>query len=1114
MSNKKIPVNDYREAFSSDEIFVTDRLDEELQEHFSESKIPPRELGLEWAPLSFAQQRLWFMQQLQPGNPFYNVFQSFYFSFSVDADVFSRALREIVRRHQILRTRFLVRDDQPMQYISADGEIPLIEHDLRSWSEAEQRPELLRISAAQASMPFELSGHSLARAALVHFDAQETAVLLTFHHIIVDAWSMQVFCNELKLLYEAYSLGATSPLPDLPVQYADYAIWQQRQWSNGAMLTDLDFWRSQLAELTQMQLPIQKARPETPSFRGRMLSFDVPQPVYARLKKLSEKHDCTLFVTLLTVFKVLLFRYTGQTDIVVGCPFSGRTHTDMEKMIGFFVNTLVLRSKLSAFQRFDETIELVKRSSVDAFTHAALPFEKLVGELQPERDITSNPLFQVIFQLLSSKDNFASTASTRRHNDSHQSQQSKFDLTLTMSEELGVLRGHLEYNTGLFANQSIERLIRHFLHLLHGVVSKPSSPLSQFDLIDAEEKQQLLVGFNQSRREYEWRGFVHELISEQAQLHPGAVALVSDDEQRSYGWLESLSNQLANELICRGVGPEQLVAVAQPRSATMVALHLAILKAGAAFVPLDTAYPFERLQFILNDLNAALLITEEGLTTQLPSNQTPILLLDHLMDEAAQRPATPPHVSLIRQNRCYVMYTSGSTGKPKGVELHHGGLLNLVQWNREAYCITDSDRSLQMATPAYDAYIYEVFPALAAGASVFLVDEPARHAAEELRRRIVDRQVTYAFISTAMGELVMEDAWPDHISLRILATGGEKLTRLPTTQPAFQHLNFYGPTENSVMSTFCPISLTETGPPPIGKAIANVQLYALDEFLNPVPAGITGELYLGGAGVGRGYLNRPRLTAERFVPDPFSQIPASRLYRTGDLVRWRTDANLEFVGRTDHQVKLRGFRIELEEIERVLCVHPGVREAAVVLQATTDGTGNSLTAFVSAEPEALKADQQLKDWIRNRLPAFMVPAQVVLLRELPKSFNGKTDRNALQKQTVQSESSQGHNSGARTPLEKSIAEVWANFLHNDQITVERNFFDMGGHSLMMAQVHHKLRQLLQRDVPLVDLFQYPTIRSLSAHLMKKPEHIEVKKATEERASKQRNAFASQRWNKR
>lgn len=1060
------------------------------------------------AALSFAQQRIWFLHQLNPDSPLYNVFHTIHFTHPVNTPVLKQALEKIIARHEILRTGFIVMNNQPLQKVRQSTAISIKEISLLSHPEPAH--ELKNIAAAEALKPFDLANDQLIRATLVYVQPDESWLLICMHHIITDAWSTSLFNRELKVFYEAALNGTTPSLSPLKIQYRDYAAWEHSWMNTNEQQTQLTFWKKQLAGLPVLQLPVSKQPSGIQLFRGQSKYFKIPAPVFSRLKKLSEQEEQTLFITLLAAFNVLLFRYSGQSDIVVGCPVSGRNKIAWEDLLGFFVNTVVMRSQFSGDESFLSASRKIKQVAFDAFEHQDIPFEMIVESLHPSRDIRKNPLFQVVFQLQSADGAISSDQPEEADPTAVHSTTSKFDLTLSMTQSSHGLTGYFEYNSDLFSGEAIDDMIRHFIQLLKDIADHPQALVAELSLLDSKEKALLNQTGKGSVTTWPEDVFVHDLISEKALANPEKTAISSAAHSITYGQLDAQSNRLANLLIHQGIGPESLVAVCMNRSVTMVVCHLAILKAGGTFVPLDAGYPEERLAFMMGDIQPDYLITESGLMDKLPLEGDNIFITDKNWHLLEKYPDLFPEVPLTPDQRAYIMFTSGSTGKPKGVELIHRGFINLVRWNMEAYAITANDRCLQIATPAYDAYIFELFPCLAAGATAYLVDDITRTSAALLRKEIIEKKISMAFLSTAIGQVVMEEPWPPETSLRILAIGGEKLVRLPPLSPPFQFLNFYGPTENSVMTTYCPVVMDKGKHPPIGKPLHNVQLYVLDAFLNVVPMGIPGELYLGGKGVGRGYFHRPGLTAGKFIPDPFSEEPGSRLYRTGDVVRFLPDGNLEFIGRVDHQVKLRGFRIELEEIEKLLHEHPAIKEAVVVMREN-EKADKIVVAYIAIAAGMDITVTTIRVHLKEKLPAFMIPSSIVIMDDLPKSFNGKIDRNALPEP--------GHNQGsfetpyevAQTAMEKNITAIWQQYLPVEKVSVEANFFDMGGHSLMMAQVHHRLKEALQAEIPLVILFQYPTIRSLAKHLEKIPATTASSKI-EDRASRQRQAFLQQKRN--
>ena len=1026
--------------------------------------------------MSFAQRRLWFLDQLEPGNPFYNLPLAVPFLASVHAAVLERSVNELVKRHEALRTVFSVSDGEPMQVILPTLAVPLETADLRDLPAEAREAEVTRLAAEMAQRPFDLTRGPLLRTALVRRDAQDYVFLLTMHHIISDGWSLGVFWRELVALYNAFYMGRPSPLPELPIQYADFAVWQKQRLQGEIFASLLGYWKKRLAGLPVLQLPTDRPRPAVLSYRGAFQELGLSRPLAAGLKALSQQEGATLFMTLLAAFATLLQRYGGQTDIVVGSYVASRDRAELEGLIGFFVNSLVLRVDLSGDPSFRELLGRVREMALGAYAHQELPFEKLVEELQPERDLSRNPLFQVTFQLFSTPEEGKRSEATKGTTIEINRGMAIFDLAVNLWEGPEGLGGHIEYSTDLFEAATIERLANHFRVLLKGIVARPEERLSQLPLLTEGEKRQLLVEWNATDADYPAR-CVHELFAEQAQRTPGAVAVVAGGKTLHYAELERRSNQLAQRLRLLGVEHQTLVAVCVERGLHMVVGLLAVLKAGGAYVPLDPAYPRERLAFMLADSGAKVLLTERSAASHLPTYDGTVLHLDEeeiyagMNDQAPGNPAT-------LDSLCYVIYTSGSTGKPKGVEVEHRGLVNLATWHNRFYQVCPQDRATQLASISFDASAWELWPYLITGASVHVVDAETRAQHSELARYMASNGITLSFLATPLAELFLQEMHSG-LLLRALLTGGDRLHRCSPSECKFQLVNHYGPTEDSVVTTAWPFPENNTTSPLIGRPIANTEVYVLDAHRQPVPVGVPGELYIGGAGLARGYHQRPELTAEHFLANPFSSSPAARLYKTGDLVRYRPDGNLEFLGRLDHQVKIRGFRIELGEIESALAEHPSVRDAAVTLR--TDDPGPRLVAYVAAShplsPGLLRAHLQ------ERLPDYMLPSAYVFLETLPQTANGKVDRAILPAPDSVPFEKQPHYVAPRDAVEQALADLWAEVLKVDRVGIHDNFFEIGGHSLLATQLVSRVRSTLRVEIPLQALFRAPSVEAFAAILL-------------------------------
>ena len=1045
-------------------------------------RIGPRPAAGPWA-LSFAQEQLWFLDQLAPGSPVYHIVDVVRLEGRYAAAALRRTLQEVVRRHEVLRTAFTQRHGHPMQSVEPTVELVLGEHDVSGLPEPEREREWHQVVQAQGRQPFDLARAPLLRATMVHWSAHEHRLLLTIHHIIADEWSMELLQREIRQLYEALAHGRPSPLPALPIQYADFACWQ-REWLQGDVLQrQLAYWREALTGAPAvLDLPTDKPRPAVQSFRGATEFFALPAPLVERLKALGRQDQATLFMILEASFAALLHRYTGQDDILVGTPITGRTQRETEPLVGNFINVVVLRARFSERLTFHALLQQVREQALGAYAHPDLPFEHLVAELAPERDPSRTPLFQVMFVLHNAEG--VSQVSNLAAQEVLGTGTSKFDLTLFLSETEQGLEGVVEYSTDLFDASTIQRLCGHYRTLLEGIVRQPDQSIAALPLLTGAERQQLEVDWNNTAVAYPGQDrCLHQLIEAQAARTPDRVAVVVAQQHLTYGELNRRANQLARHLRGLGVGPDVLVGLLTERSLDMVVALLGILKAGGAYVPLDPAYPRDRLGGMIKDAAVRVLVTQDHLRRGLPPHESLVVSMDGMAHEIARHDGGDLETDVRSEHLAYVIFTSGSTGRPKGVAVTHRSLVNLLESMGREPGLTETDVLLSVTTLSFDIAALELYLPLIKGARVVLATRDEALDGNQLIQRLSSSGATVMQATPATWRLLLESGWKGNAGLKVLC-GGEALSRdladelLRRTAAVW---NMYGPTETTVWSSAWLVEPGE-GVISIGRPIANTQMWVVDARLQPMPVGVPGELCIGGAGVARGYWERPDLTAEKFVPDPLSGEPGSRLYRTGDLARWLPDGRLECLGRIDHQVKVRGFRIEPGEIEANIARHPAVREVVVVAREDTPGDKRLVAYLVADQPPADLVDQ-LRALIRGACPEYMVPAHFVRLDVLPRTANGKLDRKALP--APDSEAGVAPRAAAvapRTPTEEMVMGVFQGVLERTDFGVGETFFDLGGHSLMAARLMSQLRAASGVDLPLRILFEHPSVAALAGAL--------------------------------
>jgi amino acid adenylation domain-containing protein len=1045
-------------------------------------------------PVSFAQERLWLLDQLEPDRAVYNVPSAVTLPGNVNADVLRRALNEIVKRHEVLRTKFMSVDGKPSQVILPSLNIELPVHDLRNMSAGERQAEVARLTEAEARRPFDLSQGPLLRAQLLRVTNEQNLLLLTMHHIISDGWSVGIFFRELSLLYEAAYRGQRSSLPELPIQYADYAQWQRERLSGTTLAELLGYWRNQLAGApVVLELPLDKVRPPVQSFRGEVRTFQLGVELTRRLRELSQRSGVTLFMTLLAAFKVLLYRYTGEEDLVVGTPIAGRNRAEIEGLIGFFTNSLVLRARLSGNPSFAEFLQRVREVTLGAYEHQDLPFEKLVEELQPERSLSHNPLFQVFFSLQNNptlatvgSDTEAAEKALREMPEVNTGS-AKFDLALMMSEMGEQLIGGFEYNTDLFEPATIARMEGHYRRLLDAILADPQRTITQLPLLSDNEELQLRQ-WNETKVEYREAGAcLHELFAAQAQRTPERVAVIAGEQQWTYAELDERANQIAWRLQQLGCGIEERVGICVQRSLEMTAGMLGVLKAGATYVPLDPAYPQERLKLMVRDAGVRLVLTQSWLAEQLPEGVAQVIYLDEGWETKAQHQYKSPKVS--PDSLVYVIYTSGSTGIPKGVALSHRAVVNLILWQIEDSRLAEGAKTAQFHSFSFDVSCQEMFSTWASGGSLVLITEEDRKDVNQLLVTLSEKGVERLFLPPValqqLAEAPIDRTLPK--TLKHVIAAGEQLQ---ITQPLLNFFgrlkncalhNQYGPSESHIVTEFAlPLSPDDWPTfPPIGRPIANTQMHLLDERLQQVPVSVPGQLYIGGVCLARGYLNRPDMTAERFIPDHLSNQPGARLYRTGDLARYLADGNIEFLGRIDNQVKVRGFRIEPGEIEATLRRHPSVQEAVVVVRGQED---KRLIAYLISDHDPPPSTTELIRFLGETLPAYMIPSIFVFLDALPLTPSGKVDRRSLPAPDQQRPTLEHVFVAPRTPVEQILAEIWTSVLGLQQVGINDNFFELGGHSLLGTQIVSRVRSLFEVELPLRCIFESPTIALLALEI--------------------------------
>jgi amino acid adenylation domain-containing protein len=1047
----------------------------------------PQKMG----PVSYAQERLWLLDRLEPGSPAYNIARAIKLVGTLSTQALRDAFNGVVARHESLRTTFAEIDGRPMQVIagSRSFELPLI--DLGDLPEAGRESEVQRVIRDEAQRPFDLARGPLIRAALLRVRQDDHVLLLLMHHIVTDAWSMSVLFKEISQLYEAATTGRPSSLAALPLQYADFARGQRASLTPDVFDRQLAYWRGQLAGAPPvLELPTDRARPVARTPHGAVQQTLLPPVLVDRLKAVGHAANATLFMTLLAAFQTLISRYTGEDDIVVGSPSAGRGDIDLEPLIGFFVNTLVLRTDLSGDPPFRELLARVREIALEAYSHQEIPFEKLVEALHVPRSLSHPPLFQVMFMLQNvPKQTFQLSGLTMKELDIDIGT-AKFDLTVETAEGDEGLFCAFEYSTDVFDHATIARMLGHFRVLLEGIVANPGERLSALPLIDASERQRLLTEWNDTASAYPHEQCIHWLFEAQAARTPDAVALVGREQQITYAELNLRADQLARHLRARGVGRGVAVGICIERSIDAVLGLLGILKAGGAYVPMDPTYPPSRLAFMLEDSQAPVLLTVARLLERVPRSGCEVICLDSAWEAIARSGGAKPDSGVTAEDLAYIIYTSGSTGTPKGVLAPHRASVNRFAWMWRRWKFEPDDVGCQTTTLSFVDAMWEIFGPLLQGVrSVVVPDEAIEDPIGLVEVLAVNRVTRIVLVPSLLGLLL--DSVPNIGSrlagLRFWVTSGEAITpeltrRFAAAFPTATLVNLYGSSEVTGDVTSYVIerrrSLERI---PIGRPIDNTRIYLLDRYLNPVPMGMPGQIYVAGDGLALGYLHNPELTSQKFIPDPFSPDREARLFATGDRGRFLPDGNIEFLGRVDNQVKIRGVRIEPSEIETVVRTHPSV--AAAVVTVVGESADARLVCHVVPH-DGVSAPEDLRPFVRERLPDYMVPSSFVSLPALPLTPNGKVDRRALPAPEQQRPDREHGHVAPSTREEKALAGIFAEVLKLDRVGIHDNFFELGGHSLLGIQVIARVRKIFRVELPLRRLFEEPTVAGLCPEIAK------------------------------
>jgi len=1033
-------------------------------------------------PLSFSQQRLWFLDQLAPGSANYNIPTVLRLKGTLNIESLNQSLNTIIQRHEVLRTIFVEKSGNPIQVVQDFEAIELPVTDLSHLSLQNAEEQARKRVSEELSATFDLSSGPLFKGRLFKLAHDDYVVTFVMHHTITDGWSMGILVKELATIYPALISGEPHVLDDMTLQYADYSVWQ-RNWLQGDVLQQqLDFWKELIGENPEvLELPLDYSRPAMQTFSGKTLNMILPAELKEKLKAFSQKEGSTLFMTLLSIFKTLMHRYSGQDQITTGTPIANRTQSVTESLIGFFVNTLVLKADFSSVTDFRSLLKQIREMTLQAYAHQDLPFEKLVDALQHERDMSHSPLFQAAFIMQNMEIGSLKLPDLSLHPFEAENSISKYDLTLNAAETDSGIECHFEYNTDLFLESTIQRMMHHFQLLTAALLENPKLNLHRVDFLSDQEKQDLFVNWNETQNSLPNFHTVPALFEDVTRQNSSLTAASYEIQKLSYQQLNEQANQLARHLLDQGLQTDQIVGICLPRSLDIPIAILGVLKAGGAFLSIDPSYPEDRIRYILEDSGVRFMITLEELLASLPLQNMKAICVNR--DSSTIKSLDHQNLSLdiSPENLAYVIYTSGSTGKPKGTLLAHRGLVNLSQLQKEAFAISNQSKIMQFASYSFDASVWETVMALLNGANLVYADQELVSSGQELTQVLEEQEISTITLPPSVLAVLPESPLP---ALKTIITAGEKCTTdlVQRWAGGRQFVNAYGPTETTVCASMFEASYNDQKEPPIGKPVDNFQLYILDEAFAPTPLGVSGELCIGGIGLARGYLNRPDLTADKFIPNSFNKENGSRLYRSGDLARWTAEGNVEFLGRIDHQVKVRGFRIELGEIEAVLTGFEEIRDVAVLAREDQPGDQRLVAYYVSANAQVLDM-AELRTQLKMQLPDYMIPVIFMHLEQMPLTSSGKIDRKALPVPELSREALATEYVAPRNETEEKLSAIVIDLLKIEKAGINDNFFELGGHSLLATQFISQIRDQFEIEIPLRKLFESPTISGMGEAIL-------------------------------